>query len=74
MADGGGDLDKLLVPIAEALVATAIGITVAIIGVWLFNYFNSRVEAITKDISTSALELVDWCEKQILSPVETAAK
>ncbi|MFO0002124.1 MAG: MotA/TolQ/ExbB proton channel family protein, partial [bacterium] len=42
MADGGGDLDKLLVPIAEALIATAIGIAVAIVGVWLFNWFNAK--------------------------------
>ncbi len=74
MADGGGDLDKLLVPIAEALVATAIGITVAILGVWLFNFFNAKVEAISKDMSNSALELLDWCEKRILPPMEQAAK
>lgn len=74
MSEGGGDIDKLLVPIAEALVATAIGITVAIMGVWLFNYFNARVEAITKDMSTSSLELIDWCEKRILSQAGSAAK
>ena len=74
MADGGGDLDKLLLPIAEALVATAVGITVAILGVWLFNYFNARVEAISKDMGNSALEFLDWAEKRILPPLETAAK
>jgi biopolymer transport protein ExbB/TolQ len=66
MADGGGDMDKLLLPIAEALIATAIGIAVAIVGVWLFNFFTAKVEAITRDMNTSVLELIDWCEKQLI--------
>jgi biopolymer transport protein ExbB/TolQ len=74
MAEGAGDLDKLLVPIGEALIATAIGIGVAILGVWLFNAFNSIVGSIVKDISTSELELIDWFEKQIIEPTESAAK
>ncbi len=65
MADGG-DLDALLVPIAEALIATAIGIAVAIIGVWLFNLFNAQVSKITLDMNTSELELMDWFEKRLL--------
>lgn len=67
MADGGGDMDKLLLPIAEALIATAIGIAVAIVGVWLFNFFTHRVDAITRDMNTSVLELIDWCEKQLIA-------
>ena len=45
-----------------------IGITVAIIGVWLFNYFNGKIDEITNDMSVSVQELLDWCEKQILPP------
>lgn len=74
MAEGAGDLDKLLVPIGEALIATAIGIAVAILGVWLFNAFNAIVGSIVKDISTSELELIDWFEKQLIEPAESAAK
>jgi biopolymer transport protein ExbB/TolQ len=74
MSEGGGDFDKLLLPIGEALIATAIGITVAIIGVWLFNFFNGMVGAIIKDITTSELELIDWFEKQLLDSAESAAK
>ena len=55
-------------------VALGSGIGVAILGVWLFNYFNHRVEQIKKDMNTSILELLDWCEKQILPPLESAAK
>jgi biopolymer transport protein ExbB/TolQ len=74
MSEGGGDLDKLLLPIGEALIATAIGITVAIIGVWLFNFFNGMVASIVKDITTSELELMDWFEKQLLKSADSAAK
>ena len=67
---GGGDLGAISSGIAEALITTAIGITVAILGVWLFNYFNGKIDEITNDISNSVLELLDWCEKQILPPFE----
>ena len=63
---GGGDLAAISSGIAEALITTAIGITVAIIGVWLFNYFNGKIDEITNDMSVSVQELLDWCEKQVI--------
>lgn len=62
---GSGGLSSVAAGIAEALVATAIGISVAILGVWLYNFFNGRVEAITDDIDVSTQEFLDWCEKQL---------
>jgi biopolymer transport protein ExbB/TolQ len=75
-AEGGADLTTLAPAIGEALITTAFGIMVAIVGVWLFNYFNSLVEAITNEVTMAAQELVDWCHKQIDPPVseEPAAK
>jgi biopolymer transport protein ExbB/TolQ len=66
---GGGDLGAISSGIAEALITTALGIAVAIIGVWLFNYFNGKIDEITDDMSVSVQELLDWCEKQVLPPV-----
>ena len=68
---GGGDLAAISSGIAEALITTAIGISVAILGVWLFNYFNGQVEEITNDMGVSVQELLDWCEKQIIPPMDS---
>ena len=69
---GGGDLGAISSGIAEALITTAIGISVAILGVWLFNYFNAKVEEITNDMAVSVQEFLDWCEKQVIPPIEDA--
>ena len=67
MADaGGGGLASVSAGIAEALIATAIGIFVAIIGVWLYNYFTARLDRIESDVSVSRQEFQDWAEKQLL--------
>ncbi len=71
---GSGGLGSVAAGIAEALWATAFGITVAILGVWLFNWFNGRIDGVTDDIGVAAREFLDWCEKQILPPLEDAAK
>jgi biopolymer transport protein ExbB/TolQ len=62
---GGGGLGAVSAGIAEALVTTAIGITVAILGVWLFNFFTARIEAITNDMTGSMQEFLDFCEKRV---------
>lgn len=61
------DLTTLAPAIGEALVTTAVGIMVALIGVWTFNYFTARIEAITNDMDVSIQEIIDWCEKQLVS-------
>jgi biopolymer transport protein ExbB/TolQ len=69
---GSGGLASVSGGIAEALVTTALGITVAIVGVWLFNYFNSRVELIINDLTVSVQEFADWLEKALLEKGEKA--
>ncbi|MFH1469985.1 MAG: MotA/TolQ/ExbB proton channel family protein [Pseudomonadota bacterium] len=69
---GSGGLASVSGGIAEALVTTAVGIAVAIIGVWLFNYFNSRVELIINDLTVSVQEFADWIEKALVEKGEHA--
>lgn len=46
--------------IAEALVATAIGLGVAIPAVWAFNIFTSKVEAFDVEMDNSSMELINY--------------
>ena len=50
--------------IAEALVATAIGLFVAVPAVWAFNYFTNRVETFTVEMDNSSSELIDYFLKK----------
>ena len=50
--------------ISEALVATAIGLFVAIPAVWMFNYYNSKVEAFDVEMDNSSSELLDYFLKK----------
>jgi biopolymer transport protein ExbB/biopolymer transport protein TolQ len=50
--------------ISEALVATAIGLFVALPAVWAFNYFTSKVEAFDVEMDNSTSELIDYFVKR----------
>jgi biopolymer transport protein ExbB len=50
--------------ISEALVATAVGLLVAIPAVWMYNYFSNRVEAFDVEMGNSSSELVDYFLKR----------
>ena len=73
-AEGGADLTTLAPAIGEALITTAFGIIVAIVGVWLFNYFTAMIESVTNDLSISGQELLDWCYKNVEANKNSAAK
>ena len=72
-ASGGGDLTQISGGIAEALVSTAVGIIVAIIAIWFYNFFNALVDSVQKDITVASAELVDWIEKDQLRRSDSAA-
>ena len=55
----GGGLQAVSAGIAEALITTAFGLLVAIVSVWLFNFFTTRVEAFVVDMNDTSSELVD---------------
>jgi biopolymer transport protein ExbB/biopolymer transport protein TolQ len=50
--------------ISEALVATAIGLFVAIPAVWAFNYFTSKLEGFDVEMGNSSSELIDYFLKR----------
>jgi biopolymer transport protein ExbB/biopolymer transport protein TolQ len=50
--------------ISEALVTTAIGLFVAIPAVWMFNYFNNKIEAFDVEMGNSSSELIDYFLKR----------
>jgi biopolymer transport protein ExbB/biopolymer transport protein TolQ len=50
--------------ISEALVATAIGLFVALPAVWMFNYFNSKVEGFDVEMENASSELIDYFIKR----------
>ena len=50
--------------ISEALVATAVGLFVAVPAVWMFNYYNSQLEAFDVEMGNSSSELIDYFIKR----------
>jgi biopolymer transport protein ExbB/biopolymer transport protein TolQ len=50
--------------ISEALVETAFGLIVAIPAVWMFNYFQSKVESFQVEMENSSSELIDYFLKK----------
>jgi biopolymer transport protein ExbB/biopolymer transport protein TolQ len=50
--------------ISEALIATALGLFVAIPAIWMFNYFNGKMEAFGVEMNNSASELIDYFLKR----------
>jgi biopolymer transport protein ExbB len=57
---GGGGLEAISAGIAEALIATALGLMVAIPAVWLYNYFTTRLETLFAELAYAGREMVDW--------------
>ena len=50
--------------ISEALVATAIGLFVAVPAVWMFNYFTNKIESFDVEMDNSSSELIDYFIKR----------
>jgi biopolymer transport protein ExbB/biopolymer transport protein TolQ len=61
---GSGGIGAVSAGIAEALVATALGLLVAIPAAWMYNYFTNRVERLQVEMSNSASELIDFFMKK----------
>jgi biopolymer transport protein ExbB/TolQ len=62
MGDGGG-LASISTGISEALITTGVGIGVAVLGVWVFNFFNGKVDKVAEELSTAESDFLVWAEK-----------
>ena len=65
LSSGGASLDAVAPGIAEALVATAVGLAAAIPAVWFFNHFNARIEQINLKLHSFEQELLNTVEMTI---------
>lgn len=61
---GSGGIGAVSSGIAEALVATAFGLGVAIPAAWMFNYFTQQLERLQIEMSNSSSELIDFFMKK----------
>ena len=64
-ASGSGGLGAISAGIAEALITTAFGLMVAIPAVWLFNYFQTKLDNITAEMTYSSKEMIDYLIKGV---------
>jgi biopolymer transport protein ExbB len=53
LSEGAGQMDAVMVSLAEALLLTAAGLAVAIPAVIAYNVFNSKVESMLDDLETT---------------------
>lgn len=65
-ASGGATIEKIAPGIAEALVATAIGLAVAIPAVLFFNYFSNKLSALTQEMENFKRDFINQVERNLI--------
>jgi biopolymer transport protein TolQ len=73
MATAGSGLASISAGISEALITTGVGIGVAVVGVWMFNYFNARIAKVSDELASSEADFVQWAAK-LVQAASVAAK
>ncbi|MBM3906953.1 MAG: MotA/TolQ/ExbB proton channel family protein [Gemmatimonadetes bacterium] len=64
-AGGGGGIGSIAAGISEALITTAFGLGVAIPAVWGYNYFTTKIDNITAEMTYSSKEMIDYLIKGV---------
>jgi biopolymer transport protein ExbB len=64
-AGGGGGISSIASGVAEALITTAFGLLVAIPAVWAYNYFQTKIDNITAEMTYSSKEMIDYLIKGV---------
>ena len=62
---GSGGLAAISAGIAEALITTAFGLMVAIPAVWIFNYFQTKIENLVVEMMYTSKEFIDFLIKNV---------
>jgi biopolymer transport protein ExbB/biopolymer transport protein TolQ len=60
-----GGLAGISAGIAEALITTAFGLMVAIPAVWAYNYFTTKIENLSVEMTYTSKELIDYLIKSV---------
>ncbi len=64
-ASGSGGLAAIGGGIAEALITTAFGLIVAIPAVWAYNYFQTKIDNLTAEMTYVSKEMIDYLIKGV---------
>lgn len=64
-AAGSSGIQAIAVGIAEALIATGFGLLVAIPAVWAFNYFQTKIDNLTSEMTYVSKEMIDYLIKGV---------
>jgi biopolymer transport protein ExbB len=62
---GSGSLASVSAGISEALITTAFGLIVAIPAVWLYNYFTTKIDFLSVEMTYTSKELIDYLIKSV---------
>ncbi len=66
LAGGGGSIDAVAPGIAEALVATAMGLASAIPAVWFYNYFNNESDVLNSEMESFGQDFLNTVERSLV--------
>ena len=61
----GAGLSSISIGISEALWTTFLGIVVAIVGVWAFNFVNGRLEKVQDELHTARSDFLNWAANYV---------
>ncbi|MEY4609193.1 MAG: hypothetical protein RL625_1410 [Gemmatimonadota bacterium] len=59
-SSGSSGINAIIIPIAEALIATGLGLGVAIPAVWFYNYFQTKIDNLTAEMTYVSKEMIDY--------------
>jgi biopolymer transport protein TolQ len=66
LASGGGSIEAVAPGIAEALVATAVGLAAAIPAVWAYNIFSNKIGKLNFQMESFGQDFLNLIERSVL--------